>query len=343
MTQKIISLLRVKNGEKYLPRLLTQLGRITDGVIVLDDGSTDSTKDICESCKFVLEYEYQELPFNGGRDRIRLHKMAEIFEPDWICSLDVDELFEESREGEIRKLLEDSPHNILSWTFPLMYLWNDERHYRIDGEYRNVTAVRIFRYNPKWLPKDIVAHSVASPPEVIASEVIERSSIRIKHFGYMTEEEREVKYNYYSDRDKDPEKVGAGSKTYEHIVQDEVKLYPWKDKNLAICLKINFAIGYLLKNINAISNKFPQASEVVVASEDPSMAMEELLKSLPSQVEGVIVRTVSYLDTERAADICVKTAYSYNLYLLQGDGTRYDVTTREDWIRVQWEKEQKSK
>jgi len=227
----IVGLLRVKNVGKWITRLLTQMDKICDKILILNDGSTDETLlNITKFCDqhqhiwkdpFKVSRRNQDIYPNGGRDRIMLHKWAEEFNPTWIVSPDGDELWEEGKEEDLRDLLLNTPDYIEAWKFPFFYLWDNENEYREDGSYKNVTAIRAFRYDKDELPKDTPSHSMPYPYGIVKRSRIKESVIRMKHFGYMEEDERIRRYNYYSKRDINPGEAGAGSPDYGHIISPE--------------------------------------------------------------------------------------------------------------------------
>lgn len=230
---KLVACVRQKNGLKYLPRLIPQLQKIADVVIFLDDHSTDG------SYEYLLHVQFTELPkgtffvidneedfsFNGGRDWNQLYKFAEQFKPDFLFCPDVDELIEEGSEASVRKLAESSGRDILGWSFPFYYLWDDEQHYRDDGPYFNTRVIRLFRYDPTNTPPTRATHSTAVP-DSLDRRRIRVADIRMWHFGYMDKAERKAKYDHYKERDKDPLNAGAGSNSYEHMISCNSGLPP---------------------------------------------------------------------------------------------------------------------
>jgi glycosyltransferase involved in cell wall biosynthesis len=91
--------MRVKNEERYLDDALRSVcylpgkpGEFSGNpVFVLDDGSTDRTPEICS--QWGIYYERQDdMPMDEGRDRTMLYRWALEYEPDWIFTLDGDEV-----------------------------------------------------------------------------------------------------------------------------------------------------------------------------------------------------------------------------------------------------------
>ena len=83
-------------------------------VIILDDGSTDKTIEICSKFKEVVDiHEQKNLPFDETRDRNLLLKLALKRKPDLILPMDGDEMMmpfsKEILFEEIDILYPDSP------------------------------------------------------------------------------------------------------------------------------------------------------------------------------------------------------------------------------------------
>lgn len=220
---KLITCIREKNSLRYLPRLIAQVRAISDLVIVLDDHSSDGSYEwlssLSKQVDNLLIIRQPDPTFNGGRDWNILYKMAGDYKPEWIFCPDADELLEEQEAYHVRELIEASGKDVRGWSFPFYYLWNDENHYRNQGKYHNTKVIRLFRYEPSMKPPDRISHTYGTPDD-IDRRLIRVAPVRMWHFGYMLAEDRKVKYNFYTDRDKDPLAAGSGGTDYNHIAED---------------------------------------------------------------------------------------------------------------------------
>lgn len=225
---KLVSVCRQRNGAKYLPRLTKQLIEISDAVVFLDDWSDDGSYETLvqiasERRNFQVVRQHTRATNNGGSDWNVLYNHVAQFSPEWIFCPDVDELLEESEAKHIRTLIDQSDKTVLGWSFPFYYLWNDEQHYRNDGQYQNTRVIRLYRYSAQHRPPDRAAHATGVP------DTLDRNRIRIAktrmwHFGYMDEADRKAKYDYYKQRDKDPLTAGSGGKSYDHMLNTPAEL-----------------------------------------------------------------------------------------------------------------------
>jgi glycosyltransferase involved in cell wall biosynthesis len=90
---KLVCMLRVKDGILFIEDWLSNMERLMDEIVVVDNGSTDGTLKILSAHPKIAEIAQTE-GFNEGRDKLMLYDMARKRKPDWCIWLDVDEIFE---------------------------------------------------------------------------------------------------------------------------------------------------------------------------------------------------------------------------------------------------------
>jgi glycosyltransferase involved in cell wall biosynthesis len=98
----IVCVMRVKNEERWIGAALSEAVKVCDRILVLDDGSTDHTPEICRSFPQV-QYRYYQRPLEEVRDRHELLQWALKNRADWIFSLDGDEVLEDGAADTIRR------------------------------------------------------------------------------------------------------------------------------------------------------------------------------------------------------------------------------------------------
>jgi glycosyltransferase involved in cell wall biosynthesis len=223
----ILGMIRAKNADGYLPKLLTQMKIFCDGILLLDDNSVDNTVEVAREYGACVRLNTGVLGHDEGRDRRRLHEWAAQFSPDWIYAPDTDDLLEDGGPDLIRRLVKGAEQSgIEAFQFPYLYLWGDMKHYRVDGIYDSITAIRLFKFFPAFMPIARDVHSMAVGAEIIGRGKFCRSDIRLLHLGYMTAGQRSEKYEWHV-KNFPPGTDGykwAGGRGYEHILGRDAEI-----------------------------------------------------------------------------------------------------------------------
>ncbi|MGL4736199.1 MAG: glycosyltransferase family 2 protein [Cellulosilyticaceae bacterium] len=225
----------VKNEEcRYLQRVLLAAREYIDNAVIIDDGSTDRTAEIC---KEVLGDKLTTLIVNKESkfaDERRLRKQqwnATIAtNPDWIIFLDADEIFEDRAKEVIRELIRSRDVDI--YNFRLYDFWS-ETHYRQDDLWCAHHTFRPFmmRYQPNYQYQFTeTAQHCGRMPSNISGLLGTTSDLRLKHYGWAREEDRIKKYQRYMALD--PEGQFGSMPQYQSILDTTVSLMKWNELNI---------------------------------------------------------------------------------------------------------------
>jgi glycosyltransferase involved in cell wall biosynthesis len=165
----------VKNEEKVLQRCLDSVYGIVDEIIIVDTGSTDSTKEI--ALKYVdkiYEFEWTN-SFADARNYAQEQASGE-----WILVLDADEYVDRGNLEEVVTILKNSKEHIDGYDVTIYNFMGTygERviQHRNTRIYRNVSNIRYFRSIHEQLKKN--------EKEDLITEMI---PFIIYHSGYMTQ------------------------------------------------------------------------------------------------------------------------------------------------------------
>jgi glycosyltransferase involved in cell wall biosynthesis len=152
--QKISVIIICKNEEDTIGRCLQSLHGLTDDVVVLDNGSTDSTKEIIRKNNARLAEESWE---GFGKTKNKATVMAKY---DWVLNLDADEAVDEELKNSILSVNLANENEVFNIRFK-NFLGNTWLRF---GEWGTDMHIRIFnRKNVKW--DDAIVHEnlVLSP------------------------------------------------------------------------------------------------------------------------------------------------------------------------------------
>ncbi|PCI27546.1 hypothetical protein COB55_05550 [Candidatus Wolfebacteria bacterium] len=145
MKHKIITGIGSKDGGWIIDKTLKVASQFSDKIIVLDDGSTDNTKEIClsyDKVEFSERRKHDWVKREEGLQRQELIDLCSPHEPSYILWLDVDEI----PCNRFLKWMENIDENINMWGPTFVNLWGSEDTYRVDS-YRTSTGA-----NMNWDP-----------------------------------------------------------------------------------------------------------------------------------------------------------------------------------------------
>jgi glycosyltransferase involved in cell wall biosynthesis len=131
--QKISVVIICKDEEDEIGRTLQSLVGLTDDIVVLDNGSTDNTKNIVRD----LGVRLVEESWDGfGKTKNKATSFAKY---DWILNLDADESIDEELKNSLLNLplqnvdevFEIKFKNFFGYTYLRFGEWGDDRHIRL--------------------------------------------------------------------------------------------------------------------------------------------------------------------------------------------------------------------
>jgi Glycosyl transferase family 2 len=200
---RLICLLPARNAAQELPGFLESAGSFCDAIVALDDGSTDQTAEILGASPLVktLLRNPRREDFRGWDDslnRNRLLSAAAGLEPEWIISVDADERIDNSDADALRCFLETDALPGCAYRFQWLQMREDAHHYFPEI----IWIPRLFAFAPgQKFPSDRL--HFAPVPTSIPKAAYLKTTLRIQHFGAMTEDLRRARFEKY--RQADPQ------------------------------------------------------------------------------------------------------------------------------------------
>lgn len=223
---KLTAMMLVRNeAGRYLEEVLSELAKLVDETVILDDGSTDGTPEICRSFPNVTCYQEPDslMIKDESLARQTLWDYTIRHDPQWILAIDADEIFERRMTTEVAGLINQTEFDAVE--FRLFDFWDDRQHYRIDGGWDPwVKKVRILvRYDPNRIyswPKQKI-HCGRIPLEMRGPLPVYQSDIRIKHYGWIRKQDIDRKYSMYKQYDNSSHLLSVLDPS------DKIKLEEW--------------------------------------------------------------------------------------------------------------------
>jgi len=140
---KITAMYRVKNEERWIEKSIQSVLDICSTIVVLDDGSSDSTLEICKSFDNVIVQSQSNLPLDESRDRNTTLKMALEKKPDYIFTIDGDEILAPNSYDIFLDELSVLYPKIDVFEFQILYMWDKPNQVRYDGIFSRTWQKRL--------------------------------------------------------------------------------------------------------------------------------------------------------------------------------------------------------
>jgi hypothetical protein len=180
-------------------------------------------------------------PFTGldeARDKnYLLGKITEV-NPEWVLWIDGDEILERSGPAKLIQAAQ-SGRGVAAYFLRIAYVWDDPQHIRVDGIYGRFMRASFFRLKGQPVQRLHFPASGAggnfhcgNVPRGLVGPWRELN-VRLKHFGYMTSEQRRAKYTWYTTIDPN----NAAEDHYRHLADmtgarlapGPLKIVPWTE------------------------------------------------------------------------------------------------------------------
>jgi O-antigen biosynthesis protein len=208
-------------------------------VLVLDDHSTDDTVAICRG--FGDRVTVTSSPFAGldeARDKNFLLRQVIEAGPEWVLWIDGDEVLERAGPARLAAAARDGA-GVAAYSLRVAYVWDGPDRVRVDGVYGRFTRPSFFRLAGQ--PAGQLRFAATSfggnlhcgnVPVGLTGRAGELP-VRLKHYGYMTRDQRQRKFAWYTTVDPN----NALEDNYRHLAEipgarhapGPAVIVPWDD------------------------------------------------------------------------------------------------------------------
>jgi hypothetical protein len=216
---KLIGLLLFRDEMRYLPGYFQNIAPHVDGLVALDDASTDGSSAFVASQPIVLDVithtEDDRVDWSEGRQRRIIIEAALVHHPCWFIALDADERLERHfRTRAYRAIREAEREQIGVCAVRLRDLWDAPDTYRVDGIWGSKRIRRLFASSldhkfddaAKWHAKWAADARYTKPDLIIYHlRMIHRADRIARHEKFVRAdpdgEWQSIGYDYFLDED----------------------------------------------------------------------------------------------------------------------------------------------
>ena len=220
---KLIALIPAYNEASRIEECIQSVEKHCDGIILLDDDSSDLTYSLAQSEKLLLKTKKIRTSFDDKQNRNILLDIASFFSSEWFIFIDADELFDE-RFVDLPGVT-DLPVDIVGlW---IANLWDNPAQFRV-----NMTDTHPYSQNGIWFRWRMFRNK--GRMQFIQNNKLHFSSVPYKnnlhvcqtlllHSGYLDKNKREQKYSFYVREDEEQIEY------YSNILSKDVEVKPLTD------------------------------------------------------------------------------------------------------------------
>jgi len=204
---RLVALLAVRNGMRYLPGFLRNVAPQVDGIIALDDGSSDGSAELLAGDDAVIELLRNDVE-RPAWDEMGNHRAliaaALRHGAEWVLCVDADERLEqEFRPRAERVITRGAPLGYSAYALHLRELWDDPGQYRVDGIWGRKMVARLFRLRAdhEFDPRELHGHK--APMQGLRNGRFPKADLTIYHLAMLHSDDREARRARYEKADPD--------------------------------------------------------------------------------------------------------------------------------------------
>lgn len=206
---RLVALLAYHDEKDHLSDYFSCLSGLVDGVIALDDGSTDGSEEIVKAQPLLLELLHRQPrkhhTWNEPLNKRLLVHAARHHGAEWVIVLDADERLECSFRTRAEALISQAEQDgTMAFSLRMCELWDSPDQYRVDGIWGRKTVARLFRLRADHQFDDRTLHGQWAPLNSLDAHQCKSADINIYHLRMIRAQDRLERKRRY--QKLDPEK-----------------------------------------------------------------------------------------------------------------------------------------
>lgn len=261
---QLVCLLPARNCETELRGYLDSVAPFVDGVVALDDGSTDGTAAVLDESDLVVELLRNPIRdsyagWDDAANRQRLLDAAARLDPRWVLFLDADERIEGDDFAALRAFVERDAAPGVAYGFRVHRMLEDGTRY----DRADLWVYRLFAFEPGQRLPAATLHLVPVPTS-IPRRSWQKTTVRIQHFAGATEERRIARLRKYEQAD--PDLLWQGEYSRPILTAGEPR--PWRPRPADLPVPADPAGTGAAIDLEELDPDAPVLSAIVIARED---------------------------------------------------------------------------
>jgi glycosyltransferase involved in cell wall biosynthesis len=194
---RLLAVIAFRDEGRFLDGWLRNVAPQVDGIIALDDGSSDGASRLLQERPGVLELLHNP-PERSGWDQAGNHRRlvaaALRHGAEWIIALDADERLERDfRERAERVIRRGRPLGFTAFGVHFRELWDTPRLFRVDGIWGRKTQPRFFMARPDHRFDERPIHGAKAPLQGKVDGRFPIADLIIYHLRMVRREDREAR------------------------------------------------------------------------------------------------------------------------------------------------------
>lgn len=220
---KVLALLVFRNEMRFLPGYFENVSNLVDGIIALDDGSTDGSGDFVKRQPTLLHLITlpNEEPHHWNEPLIHALCIQAALEhgADWCIALDADERLEAGfRDRAAIEIERAERGGYMAYAVRFRELWDSAETYRVDGLWGRKVQARFFkaRYDYRIHVQELHGHW--APINSMNGGGYPQADLNIYHLRMIRKEDRPARRDRYKMIDPDNKWQPIG---YDYLTDEE--------------------------------------------------------------------------------------------------------------------------